>query len=118
MVSKRIFIASSLFLLIIIAILALVIIRPFNRHEIRTSESAITLAKAALIRKYGETEFLEMSFIAVIHSDRPQYWYVSEHDPTRLGYWPYVLVRRSNGKAILRWKRSSILVMVDNWVFR
>ena len=95
---------TVLALLVIIAIQTLIIIKPeiIGRHEITTQESAIIIAKAAIIRRYGEKELQGVELVAFIHEkENPYYWHVTEGK--YLGYPPHVLVRCSDGKVKLRW---------------
>ena len=106
MVKKKVLIITVLVaLLVIIAVQTVIIIKPsiIGRHEVTTAENAIILAKAALLQKYGEAE-IQIEFNALRFYDNPGYWCVNEYSTVRLGRWPYVLVRVSDGKVILKWK--------------
>ena len=106
MVKKKVFtITVILALLVVIAVQAVIIAKTsiIGRHEITTAENAIILAKAAILQAYGETE-IQIVFDAMLSYDHPGYWYVDEYSTDRLGQWPHVLVRVSDGKVILKWK--------------
>ena len=104
MIRQKALAITALALLVIIAIQTLIIIRPeiVGSHEVTTEESAIIIAKAAIIKRYGEKELQGVELEAFIHEkENPYYWRVS----TRImGYGPHILVRVSDGKVILRWK--------------
>ena len=79
-------------------------ILPFNRHKVTTEENAIIIAKAELLRLYGELEVDGLEFRAVRFGDiMPNYWYVIAL-PGRLGDQPHVFVRISDGKVKMRWR--------------
>ena len=106
MIKKKDFFLIVSVLLIIIITQTIIIINPRTSgyNEVTIPENAITIAKAALLEKYGEAEVYGMEFVALKSWDSPNYWHVTEDDPYRLGIGPHVLVRMSDGKAILRWK--------------
>ena len=118
MKSKRIFVLSISLLSVIIVIQSIILIKPFNRKAVRTPDTAILLAKAALVRRYGEAEFKEMEFDAVVFGTKPNYWYICEYDPNVYGYAPHVLVRMSDGKVRMRWTTNSLWNIVDSWFYR
>lgn len=104
MVKKQVFIVTIALLLAVILVQEILL-----NHEIllvenpvTTSENAVIIAKAALLQKYGERAIYGKSFDAFIDASNPEYWQVSELN--MLGYPPHVLVRRSDGKAILHWE--------------
>lgn len=104
MVRKRVFVITVIALVIIIGVQTLIIVDPaiIGKHKVTTPENAIIIAKAALLKKYGEKEISQIEFDAVIFGDQPSYWNVSANTDT-LGFAPHVLVRRSDGKVMLRW---------------
>ena len=104
MIKKKDFMITVAVLSIIIITLFAICVVPhlLGGCEVTTPENAIILAKAALLRKYGEAE-IQKEFDAVIFGDQPEYWYVSEK-VSSFGYPPHVLIRRSDGKAIVKWK--------------
>ena len=81
---------------------AIIIIRPFNRHAVSTPENAIIIAKAELLRRYGEAEIDGLEFDAVRFGEQPDYWNVIALPPL-LSSQPHVLVRVSDGKVVMRW---------------
>ena len=104
MIKKKVFVLTVAVLSIIIITQTTIIAVPHLRVgcEVTTQENAILLAKAALLRKHGESA-IKIEFRAVIFGDQPGYWHVTEN-VNSLGYSPHVLIRRSDGKAIVRWK--------------
>ena len=75
MIKKEIFILTVAALSVIVITQMLIIIRPFNRREVISSEDAILIAKAELVRRYGREEILGKEFCA----DRSgKYWYVKK----------------------------------------
>ena len=106
MIKKKVFIITVLALLVIIAAQTVIIMKPsiIGRHEVTTAENAIIIAKAAILQKYGEAELQRVSdnLLAYRHYEQPNYWLVSERNTYDDS--PHILVRRSDGKVILKWK--------------
>ena len=94
---------------IIVVLIAIIIIHmplysihTYGGHSVTTPENAIIIAKASLLRAYGEDEISQIEFRAFIDgSYNADYWHVSEANT--LCNPPHVLVRISDGKVILRW---------------
>ena len=103
MITKKQFKFTIIPLLLIIFIQTLIINRPFIKHPVTTPENAIIIAKAELIRRYGEAEVLNLEFKAVRLGDFPNNWYIIAL-PLRLDDQPYILVRIADGRVKMRWK--------------
>ena len=103
MIIKRVFVITVFVLLAVIVAQAVIIAKPtvIGRHEVTTSENAVLLAKAAIMQKYGEAEILQKEFVASIDGSNTRYWYVGEVNVFDNS--PHVLIRRSDGKVILKW---------------
>jgi len=103
-------------LLIALAIICIVqtviIVKPhllFGK-PVTSAESAIIIAKAALLRKYGEGEFLHKKFVAwgfAESEEKPVTWHVYENTEAfgnTLGELPHVRVSGRDGKVTIKWK--------------
>ena len=81
-------------------------------QQISTPESSIIVAKASLLRKYGEKE-IQIEFDAnETHSD---YWEVMEYSEGEvLGYPPCILVRKSDGRVVDLWRNRAFVA--EEWL--
>ena len=102
LVERKILLSLVIALSIVSTFQAIIIARPFNKHVVSTPENAITIAKAELLRRYGEAEIDGLEFDAVRFGERPDYWNVIALPPL-LSSQPHVLVRVSDGKVVMRW---------------
>ena len=127
MTKKKIFIILAAVLLFATVLSAAIPIsrmffRPLGRQEVLTPEHAIQIAKAAITQRYGEAEIEGMEFYAFLSRRRHSlYWRVSEgskYDARyRLGYWPVVFVRMSDGMVIMQWRDNVITRIVERVPF-
>ena len=104
METKKSFYVVVLIMSVVIIIQSIIIAYPFKTHPVTTPESAIIIAKAELIRRYGETVVTDVEFIASKIGYYPNNWFVTEV-PLWLGDGPFVLVRMSDGKVKMRWEQ-------------
>jgi len=118
MIDKKVFIITVVVLSVVILLQAVIIVTPrFLMQEVTTPEAAILIAKAAIVRRYGEEEIREKEFDAVIFGTQTNYWNVATL-PSHFDNQPYVLVRISDGKVIMRWKNYGFWGIVDSWFSR
>jgi len=119
-IKKKVFIVVVSALSAVVIIQSLIIIRPFGRREVTTSEAAILIARAELVRKYGEEEIDGMEFDAFIDASNRRYWQIGAL-PGSFGYPPRVYVRVSDGKAVEIWRdgvRNRLDMFIDSWFRR
>ena len=90
-------------LLFAVVVLIVIAISPLWKNEVTTPDNAILIAKAEILRRYGEQEIEGYEFEAFRSESNPNYWYVFRL-PVPLGDAPHVIVRYSDGKAKMRWK--------------
>ena len=113
MIRRKVFMIWVITLSAIAITQAFVIIKPFNRHKVTTAESALLVAKAELIRRYGEDEIL--STVLFASEDCKYWWLVTEGTvviqgetqtilPDGLDNTPRVYIRKSDGKAVVIWR--------------
>jgi len=115
MINKKVFVITVIILSVVIILQTVIIVTPrFVMQKVTTPEAAILIAKAAIVRRYGEEEIYEKEFYAVIEGTRPNYWYVLALPP-HLDNQPHVLVRKSDGKVLMRWKNYNFWGMVNSW---
>ena len=116
MISKKKYILSITTLSIIIILQAIVITKPFTKNVVSSRENAIIIAKAELIRRYGEAVIDGVEFEAYRFIEIPNYWYVFILPP-QFSSQPHVLVRESDGKVKMRWTDSQIFFhgAVNSW---
>jgi len=128
-VKRSVFITVVSAMSAMIVIQALIVIRPFSRrHEVTSPENAVLIAKAELIRRYGEEEVTGLELHAHLYgsplSRRLIYWSVTKIPPgsddnlprTYYDYPPRVYVRQSNGRAISLWRggvRHQLDMMIE-----
>ena len=122
MIKKKVFIIIVAALSAVVVIQSLIIFRPFGKqHEVTDPENAILIAKAELIRRYGEAEIRGKEFIVFVDQDHPNQLYVTENIAI-FDYSEHVYVRRSDGRAVVIWRDNVILRWLDDligqWLFR
>ena len=119
---KKALIILAIVTSVIIVVKAPVIIRLLTWRDVVVHENAIIIAKAELIRIYGEAEFTDMEF-RVSDTYWP-YWRVDEKDGELLSryskYPQCVLINRSNGRVIVLWRdnlRTRIIATLLGMVY-
>jgi hypothetical protein len=94
-----VFVITALAVALLTQTVVIIISNMSYNNEITDPYNAIIIAKAALLQRYGEAEIEQKGFDALIISDDPDHWFVSEVvENPKYDFSPHVLVRRPDGK--------------------